>query len=228
MKKLLGYFRALLGRRRAPSDVPALIRSLNFSAGEYCLVGGASLGLRGIRSNEGHDIDILITAKLYGELGLKRHPRDWRACGTKGGYSTEPTLLRYCGAGAWWPYSRTSRATIEAICVDSFRNSAPRIDDYIANAETVEGLPVISLADLVEWKTIAGRWKDDRDVTIVLLHLRANGRGELADAIGAAAALLHVSPELPLGYGVGGNGTSYAHTSGCSGVGGGGGGAGTP
>jgi hypothetical protein len=164
MKSLLGYFRAL-----------------NLPAGEYCLVGGASLGLRGIRSNEGHDIDILVAPKLYAELteprsaySRMRRPNSWRKS-TKG-YAT-PTL-RYSGS-----------VEIEAICVDAFRANTPRIDDYLTNAETVEGLPVISLADLVEWKTIAGRNKDARDVTIVLLHLRANGRGELADAIETAASL---------------------------------------
>lgn len=96
------------------------VQTMGLPTGQYCLFGGASLAIRGIRPTD--DIDIFVTKKLYDQLKQE----EWQDV----------------DAGTDFPYLQK---TINGIVCEAFYNCGktdrwiPKIEEYIGHPETVEG-----------------------------------------------------------------------------------------
>lgn len=129
-------------------DVIAALKQLNLPAGEYCLFGGSSLAIRGIRPTP--DIDLFVTPQLYEEL----KKRGWKEVFVKKGMyclesksnGLESEACKTCGEDDTW---------------------IPNIQEYINNPEVVEGIPFMSLKALYEWKADTARQRDLDDLKLI-------------------------------------------------------------
>lgn len=124
-------------------EVAARITALNLPLGQYVVVGGAAMTLRGIR--ETHDVDLVVTPWLFGRLrdsGWLQKPRP----------NGDPALRMGC---------------FEAYLSVNTPSASPTIQQLIAAVELVDGVPVVDIATLMAWKREYGRDKDSRDVELL-------------------------------------------------------------
>lgn len=124
-----------------------LLEHLNLPAGEYVVTGGACLTIRGLRETD--DLDLFITDRLYSELV----GRGWQetAIGKR-----RPYLI-----------SEIKNIPIQAFSVWEGKGWQPRIDQYLAQPEFVEGIPLMPLSELYAWKKSIRREKDLRDLVLI-------------------------------------------------------------
>lgn len=124
-------------------EVATRIASLELPRGQYVVVGGAAMALRGIK--ETHDVDLVVTPQLFGLLrdsGWQQKPRP----------NGEPGLKTGC---------------FEAYLNVNTPSASPTIQQLIATADSVDGIPVVDIATLMAWKLEYGRAKDARDVELL-------------------------------------------------------------
>jgi high affinity sulfate transporter 1 len=115
------------------------IQSLNLNSCEYIVIGGAAMELRGIRST--HDIDIVASKHVYNSLrdkGWKEFVQDdGKKVLSRHGYKV---MLKWMGRD---------------------------LADLQQSQEIIQGIPVMSLHDLVECKASMGRKKDLADIKLI-------------------------------------------------------------
>ena len=131
------------------------IRSLEFPQGSYVVIGGSGLAVRGIRESD--DIDMVVTPKLFKELQDKGWPID------------EPFKQK-------WNRLRLKREPFEIftdIYLERNRQFIPA-DQLIKSSELIEGIPFLSLRDLLFYKTDNPRPKDVADIALIADYLRSN------------------------------------------------------
>ena len=118
-------------------------KSLGLHIGEYALFGSVPLAAHGIR--ESHDIDIIATHEVYEKL-------------KKQGWEEEQ-----------FP---EDRKMLQKDCFEigddwNFGTYNPDPALLIKNAEIIEGIPVVRLEEVVEWKKAFGREKDKLDIELI-------------------------------------------------------------
>lgn len=132
------------------------IRKLNFPSSQYVVVGGAVLAAHGIRETE--DLDVLVSPELFERCkqeGWDLNP--WTKAGKKG-----KDWLKKDGVELY----------TELIMVGKSILAKDLTGDDI---ETIEGVPLLSLTRLVEFKkeylNLYNRPKDIKDLELIETYL---------------------------------------------------------
>lgn len=116
------------------------IIKLKLPLGEYAIFGSAPMFVRGIRK-EMHDVDIVVTKKLWEKM---QSAPGWRL---EAATSGDP-VLRFEELelfGGWAPGEWD-------------------VDELIKTADMIDGLPFVTLENVLRWKKAFGREKDLADV----------------------------------------------------------------
>ena len=121
------------------------VNVLQLPIGKYAVISGGSLSVRGIR--EHGDVDVVVTADLYEQLKndgsweeVEKRPGSFGL--QKGNYEVLPDFTNAIGC-------------------------ALTVEEVIENADVIEGVPFMSLDDVVKLKEAMGREKDMRDLELI-------------------------------------------------------------
>ena len=123
------------------------VRAMELPVGKYALFGSAPMGIRNLK--DCRDADIIVAAEVW-----EKYSNDpaWRrqksASGNEGLANGDIELWR-----SWNPWF-------------------PSVENLIAEAELIGGLPFVRLERVLEWKKQYGREKDIKDVEIIENFLR--------------------------------------------------------
>lgn len=120
------------------------IRALGLVVGTYVMIGGSGLALRGIR--ETRDIDVVVRSEIFSQL-------------VEAGWELDPAYE------ARRQRQRIKRGSVE-IYPDMYLNAEQRfvdLDELIASAELVDGIPCLSLDWLRRFKSGDQAQEKDRD-----------------------------------------------------------------
>jgi len=121
-------------------------RKFNLPAGEYAIFGSGPMGIRNLRKCT--DIDFIATDKLF--LELKSQPQ-WKEGITRLGMEK----LDY----------KNGKGEVEV--VKEWAPGSWNIEELIKNAEVIDGLPFVRLEEVLKWKKLWGREKDQKDIDII-------------------------------------------------------------
>ncbi|MEX0749149.1 MAG: hypothetical protein WD467_01300 [Candidatus Saccharimonadales bacterium] len=132
-------------------DIISEIRELNLpddrgrvstGKGEYVVVGGAVKALHGLRQTD--DIDIVVSSHLYHQL---------KAAGW--------TSITFPDGNAGLACDR----------VEIMLNWGGELEQLLPSAEETEGIPIVGLEKVLEWKLVANRAKDQADILKLKAYL---------------------------------------------------------
>lgn len=127
-------------------DIFEQVKALDLPIGHFAIFGSGPMAIRGLRASG--DADLLVTKALFDEYAAKP---DWQA------------LSKDCGAEV------LQRGAIEMI--HQWRPGEWDTDRLIAEAEMIDGLPCVRLAEVIRWKEIYDREKDRRDIELIKAYL---------------------------------------------------------
>lgn len=127
-------------------DIIKKVKALNLPLGKYAVFGSGALAVRGIRESE--DIDLVVTPEIYKKLKID-------------GWKEEI-----------WPSGRKrlSNGSFEVSEDVDFRFACaynPDIIKVLSEAEIINGIPFVSLDEIVRWKKAYGRDKDKKDLKLI-------------------------------------------------------------
>ncbi len=129
-------------------EIAEKVKKLGLPAGKYALFGSVPLSAHSIR--ESNDADIIATQDVYDALKAKGWNEKIYPDGRR-------MLDSDCfEVGAEWTYG-------------SYNPDPARL---IAEAETIEGVPVVRLEEVLKWKKAFGREKDLRDVKLIEAYMK--------------------------------------------------------
>ncbi|MDD4897684.1 MAG: hypothetical protein WCZ99_03160 [Candidatus Paceibacterota bacterium] len=136
------FKRMWLGNKKTAKSIELFekVKKLKLPIGKYALFGSAQLGIRGLK--DCHDIDIIIFDDLWEQYKKK----NW-----KKGLLYEEEYLFNEGIELW----------------KSWGPGEWDIKQLIEEAEMIDGLPFVKLEKVLEWKKIAMREKDIKDIEII-------------------------------------------------------------
>lgn len=123
------------------------VRELNLPLGQYVVVGG---GMEAAGIRKANDVDIVAKPKLFNEL----IEQGWSICDCEKCKESGERVLKKDDVDVYAEYR----------CGDKYKAN---IDEIIANADIIEGLPFLQMSELVKWKTASGRPKDLNDIKLV-------------------------------------------------------------
>lgn len=137
-------------------DIFKKLKELDFPLREYVISGGA-MAAHGIR--EAHDLDILVTPRLYQRL----LDEGWARC-----------LCEQC--------VQTNRFMLKGENVDILPNYTygkyiGDVDWLIKNADMIYGYPFMDLNELIKFKRELGRPKDFIDIKLIEDYIKQTGYG---------------------------------------------------
>jgi len=121
---------------------------LSLSQSEYALFGSAQLAVKGIRPSK--DLDIIVTSELWESLTSK-----------------------------YLQYIKHHPIRLHLGNVEIFKdwvNLSDKIDEMIANAEIIDGIPFVRMEYVLEWKRFMGRPKDIADISLIEKHFSRQRR----------------------------------------------------
>lgn len=124
------------------------IKSLNFPLGKYVVVGSAVLAAHNIRA--ARDIDIVVTPDLYEKCKHDGWETHWHTTGQ-----------RYA----------LHKENVEVYLDVNCNPFNPTTAELIERADIIDGIPFISLIDLLQFKRAYGRLKDKPDVKLIERYL---------------------------------------------------------
>ena len=121
-------------------DIFAEIKKLDFPQGQYIVVGSAIMAAKSIRGT--NDLDIIVTQELF-----ERHRTEgWELLPwTKPGISGKDWLRK---------------GSIELYVQLSRKKGVLTLDELLEDSEVIQGIPFITLEQLIEFKREYGRPKD--------------------------------------------------------------------
>lgn len=129
------------------------VKKLKLPIGEYLVVGGGCLAVRGLR--ETHDLDITVLPGLFERL-------------KKMGWPLDKTYEQK------WGRQRLKHGFIE-IYPDMFLEKTHSFVDVarlIRDADIIDGIPFLSLRHLRTFKLDSGREKDIHDIHLIDAYLK--------------------------------------------------------
>ncbi len=125
------------------------LKALDFPTSQYAIFGSGPLAVRNLR--EANDIDIIVKQELWDKLA-KQYP----------------------------PHGKeTIKGPVTSIAIGNIEiyrdwlNMTPKVNEMIANAEIIEGLPFVKMEYVIEWKTFMGREKDRNDLELINNYLKS-------------------------------------------------------
>lgn len=119
------------------------VRALKLPQGQFALFGSAPIGVRGLKMC--NDIDVIVNSAFF------------ESCKKSGAW----TIKIFEKDGSEY----LSRGNVELW--DEWGPGNWDIDTLIAAAEIIDGLPFVTLENVVRWKTINGREKDLKDIALI-------------------------------------------------------------
>ncbi len=119
------------------------LKSFNLPSGQFAVMGSGPLAVRGLR--EPHDLDIVVSDKLWEELSQK-----------------------YPVVEGW--HSGKIKLTED---IDAFTRTAADIpvEELIARADIFDGVRFVSLEDTIAAKRVQNREKDLADIELIEKYL---------------------------------------------------------
>jgi hypothetical protein len=130
-------------------DIIKEVSKLNLPLGKYAIFGSGPMAVHEIR--EAHDIDLIITTDLYKKLAQS----GWKESGDNN--------HRYLVMGDFEAHSSWKSG--------SYR---PNVQKIINDAEIIEGVALVRLAEVAKWKTARGMEKDLQDIQLIQNYLSKN------------------------------------------------------
>lgn len=130
-------------------------RKLNFPKGEYCIVSGGPLAVRGIRKTS--DVDVIVSKKLWEQL-VKEHPI--KRENKKGDIVLKVKL----------------KPEVEILNYPTENSNVyiPKMEEQIAMADEIAGLYFQSLNHCIFFKKAANRVKDQKDLKRIKNYLKSH------------------------------------------------------
>ncbi len=122
------------------------LKSLNLPIDEYAIFGSGPIGIRNLR--EMHDIDIIVTKKLYNKYLCNP---DWKK-------------KSICENNEYFEGLKNDQLKIE-MWKDWY--TGWDINELIQEAETIDSMPFIKLDYVIKWKKFWRTEKDLKDVEII-------------------------------------------------------------
>jgi len=120
------------------------VRRLGLPAGHYLISGSGPMGVRNLRDIR--DIDLAVSSELWNELAEKY------------GIVEEKGIKKIV----------IGDLDIEAFGDDSFPVSeGPSVEERLAEAEVIDGLPFESIGNVLMYKRMQGREKDLQDIELL-------------------------------------------------------------
>ena len=126
------------------------LKELNLPKNEYVILGSGPLVIRGLRGNN-HDIDILVTKKLWNKL-IKEYPVKIKEVKDK-----KREFMKVGNISISYPWDDSNL-----------------LKNVFETADVVEGYKFASLEDIKLWKSYIGRDKDIEDVKLIEQYLNKN------------------------------------------------------
>lgn len=116
-------------------------KDLQLPMGQYALFGSTPLGIRGLR--DCHDIDIIVTEDLWNKFKNE----NWEIITVNDSVQKlskdDVEILKNWYPGEW------------------------DIKKLIEEAEIIDGLPFVKLEEVLKWKKLFNREKDQKDIKII-------------------------------------------------------------
>lgn len=125
-------------------------KELNLEPGSYIVFGSCPMALAGIR--EAGDIDLLATA----EVRARFKKEGWQEVDK--GPNDKPLAKGDYEIHDHW----------------NFSSYQPTLEQLLATATVVEGVPFASLEEVKKWKQSSGRPKDLKDIKLIDTYLANN------------------------------------------------------
>jgi hypothetical protein len=120
---------------------------LNLPKDSYVIFGSGPMAVRGLKDT--HDLDVLVTKKLFSKLREK---------------FKQDTSKHPCGC-----------LVIGNIEIgDKWQGESKKVLDYINDPDIIEGYPFVKLEYVLEWKESSDRQKDRKQVQIIKEYLNNN------------------------------------------------------
>jgi hypothetical protein len=131
--------------------IKSMVNELGFDRKEYALFGSVPLAAHGIR--EANDIDMIVMRGLYERL-------------EKSGWMEKV-------------YPVTGKRGLvkdqfEAFYEWNYVGYTPDVSKLIREADIIDDIPVVRLAEVLKWKTAFGREKDIKDVELIRRFMHDN------------------------------------------------------
>jgi len=121
------------------------ILSLDLPNNSFVVVGSGILNVLGIRGS--YDIDLIVSQEVFDSLDMAGWKRDV------------------------WPDQAVYKKGVFDIGIHWMGD---RLDVLLKNATVIDGVPYLSLADLLQWKTRRARPKDISDIRLINDYLDKN------------------------------------------------------
>src|SRR3989344_669354 len=134
------------------------VKRLNFPIGKYVVAGGA-MEAHGIRKAK--DVDLIVTKELFDDL-------------LKQGWAPKPCRPNDIGKDGTKRKLRKDDVSIisEYSWLDKY---FAKTEDLIASADIIQGIPFVSLDELLKWKKASRREKDLEDIELIEDYLKKDG-----------------------------------------------------
>lgn len=124
------------------------IKALNLPIGQYAITGSGALGIRNLKAIG--DIDIIVTPEL------------WNILAKKYGVTDENNVKKIV-----FPDGIVEALGEQSFYAEKKDRNAPSINERIAGAEIIEGLPFESLKHVLYYKRKMNREKDKQDIELI-------------------------------------------------------------
>ena len=116
---------------------------LNFPKDQYLIWGSGPLAIRGLR--EARDVDLIVTKNLWDDLIKKYTPE-----------GPKKNNIKIADIEIW----------------NDLLNLTDKIDEIIADSDSIEGFPFMKLSYTVEWKKNRNSKKDLRDIALIKKYFK--------------------------------------------------------
>lgn len=135
-------------------DIVTKVKALDLPSGQYVIVGGGSLAVRGIRDTK--DLDIVVTSDVFKYLS-----QDWQV-------DSEFEQK--------WRRQRLTKDKVEIYQDLYFEkgNVSQKVENLLPHTDLIEGIAFQNLAHLIMCKLETAREKDLQDVELIYTYLKSN------------------------------------------------------
>lgn len=130
-----------------------IAKDLDFPKDQYLLFSGSSLAAYGIRPTS--DVDIVVAPELFSRLKISG---DWKFTNR---FSNDTQFLE--------------RDDIEIASKLEWDDYPVTLSEAKSREDIIEGIPFMSLKDVIQFKQALGRDKDMKDIELIKRYLKANG-----------------------------------------------------
>ncbi len=131
-------------------DIVGKTKELALHEGSYVVFGSCPLAVAGIR--EANDVDMLVSEEVFAQLQETGWEIEYKGTGDN------PLVKGVFDIHKSWDFSSYS----------------PTLEQLLATATIVDGVPIASLDEVRKWKVASGRPKDLVDIELIDNYLAAN------------------------------------------------------